>query len=165
MIEHGKNSAEKKSIFKLIAKASEDAEKEARKIEKIGETIDYKNGLSCEGRKDLDFTSFKRLEDFANGILYGNISIKRAKKLENKMELKITDFKTCNPRIQGRKTSRETNLDNAQKLFEGRNMVIEAFEDGTFRLLKRLKIQNLIQSQNLILNLTQKNQSRNLMKV
>ena len=42
------------------------------------------------------------------------------------------DLKNYNPRIQERKTLKEKILDNAQKLFDGRNMIIKAFKDETF---------------------------------
>ena len=55
------------------------------------------------------------------------------------MELKIIDLQNYNPRIQERKTFKEKILDNAQKLFEGRNIIIKAFKDGTFRLFEEIE--------------------------
>ena len=57
------------------------------------------------------------------------------------MKLKTTHLKNYNPRTQERKAFKETTLDNAQKLFEGRNMIIEAFKNGDFTLFE--EIQNL----------------------
>ena len=46
------------------------------------------------------------------------------------------DLEYYNPRIQERKTFKEKFLDDAQKLFVGKNMIIEAFNDGAFRFFE-----------------------------
>ena len=83
MIEHGTNSAEKNQFLKMLSRVvnmQKKAEEVTEKIEKLAERIDYKNGLSCEGRKDLDFTSFKRVEDFAQRMFYGSILLKKSRR-------------------------------------------------------------------------------------
>ena len=80
MIEHDANSVKEKSIFEFIAKDSKNAEEdeeEAEKIEKLGETIDYENGLKVD-KKNIDFTSFKRLKNVAQVIFHGSIPRKKA---------------------------------------------------------------------------------------
>ena len=55
-------------------------QKKFKEIEKTNNEIDYRGGLICvhKNGRVYDFTDFKELDDFAENILYGDISIKEA---------------------------------------------------------------------------------------
>ena len=76
------------------------------------------------------------LDAFAKKYFYGNISLKNAEKMQDKMELEIKKLKKCSPRIQDRKDLQKIILDNGQKLFEGRDMIIEAFRKHIFQFFE-----------------------------
>ena len=52
--------------------------------------------------------------------------------MQDEMELKIREVKKYNPKIQERKELQKMILDNGQKLFKGRDMIIEAFRTHIF---------------------------------
>ena len=60
--------------------------------------------------------------------------MEKVKDLQHVLKLEIVNLKNYELRIQEKIESKETALDDAQKLFERRNMIIKAkaFEDGTF---------------------------------
>ena len=81
--------------------------KRLNKMKKIGEAIDKNYLLLKVDKKVFRFTSFTGVEDFVQGIFYGNISLKKSEEMQNKMELKIMNLENCNPRIQERKSSKK----------------------------------------------------------
>ena len=73
------------------------------------------------------------LEEF----FYGNISLKKAEEMQDEMELGIKKLEKYSPRISERNDLQKIVLDNRQKLFEGRDMIIEAFRKYIFRFFEK----------------------------
>ena len=53
------------------------------------------------------------------------------------MEALLRDLRAYRPQKNDKKQSRKETLDNAHKLYKGRQMIIDAFENGFFPWPKR----------------------------
>ena len=125
-----KNRETNISIFEIFAKVSKSKEE----AERLDEAINY-DKLPIVDKNNKEVTGFAKdmdLDLFAKRTFYGSISLKKAETMQDKMESKIEELKKYNPRIQERKGLRNRILDNAQKLFEGRDAMIEAFGKHIF---------------------------------
>ena len=98
--------------------------------------INYNKFVSTHsnGKTIFDFGKFTRLEPFYYDIISGRISIKRAKNEQNKMDELITELKGYNPKIKNKRRSKFEILGNAKRFFNGRKMIIKAFENNIFSL-------------------------------
>ena len=64
------------------------------------------------------------LHEFAREIFFESISLKKAEKMQDKTRSNIEILKKYNPKIQDKTDLRKIILENAQKLFEGRDAII-----------------------------------------
>ena len=82
-------------------------------------------------KKYFDFRVFRGPYEFGS-IIYHKGLLKDAKDSQNRMLAKLDDFKKHNPKnpevIEGEKEI----LIDAERFYDYRNKVIEAFEDGVF---------------------------------
>ena len=85
-----------------------------------------------DGKETIGLAKYMDQDLFPRKNFYDTISLKEVEKMQNKMESKIMDLRNYNPRIQERKDLKIIILDNGQKLFEGRDMIIEALKKHVF---------------------------------
>ena len=122
-----KPSAKKRLIFEDIAKVSKNknAKKEAERLEKMDEIINYDRLLPIEiHKKVIKFNQHMSLHEFAREIFFESISLKKAEKMQDKTRSNIEILKKYNPKIQDKTDLQKIILENAQKLFEGRDAII-----------------------------------------
>ena len=107
-------------------------QKKFKEIEKTNNEIDYRGGLICvhKNGRVYDFIDFKELDDFAENILYGDMSIKEAKNKQDEMKSLMTSLSDDNAQRKDKIESKKETFDTAQMFFDGRNDAISAFEKG-----------------------------------
>ena len=81
----------------------------------------------------IGFADYMNLNLFVRQIFYGGISLKNAEEMQVEMESKLKELEKYKPKIQERKDLQKVILDNGQKLFEGRDAIIEAFTKRIFQ--------------------------------
>ena len=84
--------------------------------------------------KIYNFNIFRRLADLTRSIYYGDITIKQAKSRQGEMESLITSLSRYNPKNKDKIKNKKETLNNAEKIFYARELIINAFEDGIFPL-------------------------------
>ena len=84
--------------------------------------------------KTFDFIIFKGLGDLIRSIFYANFLMTQAENKQNETETLLRGFDANKPQGEDKKQSRKEILYHTIKLFEGRRMIINAFENGTFPL-------------------------------
>ena len=89
-----------------------------------------------------NFNKFTSLEQFCYEISSGFITIKHAKYEQNHENKLILSLEKYNPTNNDQTKSRSDVLDNARKFYNGRNLIIESFEDDTFLLPKEVLHKN-----------------------
>ena len=89
--------------------------------------------------KVYDFNNFKRLENLTINLYHGNISIEQARSKQYEMQNLIISLKKYRPQIKNKIKFKIETLSNAEKLFNGREIIINAFENGIFPLPKKLQ--------------------------
>ena len=106
------------------------------KIRKIGNEIDY-NKLACVHTKVYDFNIFKRVDSLTRSLYHGKILIEQTKKKQYEMRDLIMSLRKYRPHIRNKIRSKTITLHNAEKIFNGREMIINALEDDIFPLPKK----------------------------
>ena len=133
-----KNYSAKKESFKELEFSSEEGQKPKEISAKVREAYsktDYKKLLCVHTNEtEYNFNNFKKLKKFVYDIHFGRISIKQTKDKHSEVKKLIIQLKGYNSKNKDRKRSRSETLDNAERCYDGRELTIEAFGDGTFRL-------------------------------
>ena len=97
------------------------------------------NKLSVRGRnnKDYDFINLSSLRELFRKIYYGEILIPGAEREQNNFDHTIRILKAYKPRKDYKYYKlKQDLLINAQNLYDGRDMIIEAFKNKKFPLSK-----------------------------
>ena len=150
----GRNEEQLKNQLKLVENASANKESFKRlkrldiinqpseetldKIKKIdsGE-LDHSRLVCVHTNGNIyDFNTFKRLENLIRSLYQAKILIEEAKIKQYEMEDSIISLKKYSPQKKSKnkiKATTET-LNNAEKCFNGREMVVNTFENGIFPL-------------------------------
>ena len=127
------------------------------KIKKIDEEIDYTKAVSVDTNgKISNFNIFRRLGDLSKSTYYADISLNYAKDRQNEMKFLLRDLYYYKPNNSNKKRYRIEVLKNAKIFFQGRELIIAAFEDNIFLLLKKkyLNMKNGQKKNKLIKSLT-----------
>ena len=82
-------------------------------------------------KKYFDFRVFRGPYEFGS-VIYHKGSLKDAKDSQNRMLAKLDDFKKYNPKSREVIDRKKEILIDAERFYDYRNKVIEAFEDGVF---------------------------------
>ena len=82
--------------------------------------------------KIFNFNTFKSSLKFASSIYNGKITLEEAKEDQYEMFKQLKDLKKYDHKIHTKKKSRKEILTNADKLYNNRNNVINAFENKDF---------------------------------
>ena len=83
-------------------------------------------------RKIYDLTIFRRLVNLARSIYYGE----KNRQDEDEMESLLSSLNNYNAQNKTKMKNKKETFYNANKLFYGREIVINAFENGIFPLPK-----------------------------
>ena len=86
--------------------------------------------------KASDFNIFIRLGHFIKTIYFGGISLKQAINRKNEIECLLRELNYYKPKNFDKMESRKKNLKNTKNIFEGRNLIVCAFEEYIFPLPK-----------------------------
>ena len=107
-------------------------------IKKWEEIIKRKN-LKYETNKNrFDFQQFKTIRFFGDNIYNGKINIKEAKMNQAILLENILDFRNkSRPRSNKDKEKKQNTLDNINALYEGRELILNAFGSGIFSMKEK----------------------------
>ena len=107
-------------------------------IKEQNKRIDYIK-LVCIGSSNHyhNFTIFLGLEDFAENIYFGALSLKAAKIQQRCMEDMIKKLENYRPNHDDYKIQKINILSNAREFYKERKMILFAFKDDIFPLPKQ----------------------------
>ena len=91
---------------------------------------------------EYNFNDFTKPGQFSYDITLGSITIKQTKDEQNKMSELIASLVKYKPTNTFKINRRPEVLKNAKNNFDGRKTIIEAFEDGTVPLPKKVLDKN-----------------------
>ena len=83
-------------------------------------------------KKLYDFNVFKILGQFFSDIYNSVITIKAAKEKQDEMVSKIGDLTEYNVRNQEKVEQKQKVLKHVKQIFETRNKIMDAFQNGVF---------------------------------
>ena len=110
---------------------------EIKRIVEIEEKVDRNKMVSKGTNKTYDFRNFKTIRAFGNEIRNNIISLDTANIEQANLLSYIYDFtKKAKPRDPKQRELRADVLNSATELFNGREVVLNAFKSGTFRVLQ-----------------------------
>ena len=89
--------------------------------------------------KLYDFNMFKTLGQFASDIYNNVITIKDAKEEQDELVIKMRDLTEYNVRNKERVKQKQKIFKNVKQLFETRNKIIDAFQNGVFPAPKNVQ--------------------------
>ena len=95
--------------------------------------------LVHSNRTLYDFSRFKGFCNFVHDIYDGNISTEDAKKEQDDLESETINLTDYNVRNQKKEEQKQEIERNAGKLFEIKNLIIDAFQNGVFPLSKKVQ--------------------------
>ena len=97
--------------------------------------IDSKK-LSFKGgnNRDYDFSSYRPLKELFRTIYYGEILLAEAEREQNEFDDLFDNLRAYRPRNPEYTKSRESLLINAKKIYDRREITIDAFNDKIFPL-------------------------------
>ena len=87
-------------------------------------TINYKKLSKDPGGNEHDFTMFLTMEELLKQIYYGNILIPGAEREQDDFYYKLENLKKYSPRTENNIKKKISFLENIQKFYDGRKMVI-----------------------------------------
>ena len=119
-------------------KAILEANEILNRIKGLGNKIDYTK-LFCVNTngKIFDFNIFQKHGDFIRSLYNVDILIKQAMDKQDKMEALLRDLDAYRSQNKSKKQSRRETLESAHKIFKGREIIIDTFENSLFPLPKR----------------------------
>ena len=92
--------------------------------------IDYRKLYFKGGNNnDYDFSNFRPLRERFRAIYYGDILIPGAEREQDDFDDMLDELKKYNPRNSEYRNGKENLLINAKKIYDGREMIINAFKD------------------------------------
>ena len=86
----------------------------------------------------FDFQQFKTIKSFGNSIYNGKINIKEAEKKQNNLFENIVNFNNKS-RLKSKKIKKrkQNTLDGKNGLYEGRELVLNAFRSGVLPMKEK----------------------------
>ena len=108
------------------------------RIKGLGNKTDYTK-LFCVNTngKIFDFNIFQKQRDFIRSLYYADVLIKQAMDQHDKMEALLRDLDAYRSQNKSKKQSRRKTVDSAHKIFKGREIIIDAFENSLLPLPKK----------------------------
>ena len=85
-------------------------------------------------KKDFDFSMFMALKPLFKTIYYGEMLIPAIEREQGIFDDKIEELKKYRPRTENNISDKNKVLTNAQNLYDGREMIINAFKNKLFPL-------------------------------
>ena len=90
--------------------------------------------MKPSSKNDYDFRMFSSLKPFFETTYYGKVLIPVPKNEQNASDEKLEDLKNYSPKISNNIETKDNILKNAQNLYDGREMIINTFENKLFPL-------------------------------
>ena len=117
----------------FFGKLSPEAKELMNEIREVENDIDPEN-LVCakSGKKSFNFNIFRLLFKFAANIYDGKTKLEEAKKDQHKKFKQLEDLKRFDPNNPDNIREKEQTLINTEKVYNNRNNVNNAFENGVF---------------------------------
>ena len=123
--------------FKPMENLNPEIINEIKRIEEIEKNVDRSKMVYKGTNKTYDFRNFKTIRTFGNEIRNNVISLDTANIEQTNLLSYIYDFtKKTKPRNPAQKKLRDDVLDSVTSLVQGREMVLNAFQSGTFQVSK-----------------------------
>ena len=108
-------------------------------LKKIGDKekkIDYRYlRMKPSTKNDFDFRMFLPLKLFFNSIYFGDVLIPAVEREQDVFEKILENFKKYKPKTDSNVDDKNKTLTSAQNLYDGREMIINAFKKKLFPLL------------------------------
>ena len=135
-MKESKNIRTDSKLSKIIDFFSELSSETKKLLDELGEeknSIDFERLVCVKSDGTIfNFNVFKSSLDFASDIYNGKISLKGAKNSQDRMFEQLENLEKDDPKNLDKRDSRGETLINAKKLYNKRNNVIKAFENGFF---------------------------------
>ena len=137
-ITKGQIKSQLKPIENDLDSANKNAFKKLRFLNELSLEAKEKLNKIKELDREIDYTKLVCVHTNGN-IYYADILIKKkTMDKQDEMEALLRDLDAYRPQNKGKKQSKKETLNNTCKLFKGREITIDAFEDGFFPLPKML---------------------------
>ena len=126
-----------KSIgYTVKEELSQKAKNMLGKLNNQEKPIDYRKLNFTRGNKvDYGFSEYRLLKELFNAIYYRNITIEKAERIQEEFNAIIDALKKYKSKKAKHKENKEKLLINAQNLYDGTEMIINAFKKGIFPLV------------------------------